>query len=173
MRMTAAFLLANGLAAASANAAPLCATATLTGWWSLQVVETEIIYPREGGYREETSHVSCDMLLEPDAPGRLLATVECSGGPYTSSAVEDPEQYILVKAREPGLCRWIMSAVLDDFGQPVVGGTGDNVLDVSPDRDSFVGGGRVAIGIGNSRWPAPNWEQFSVTLAGIKRASDD
>ena len=58
-----AFLLANGLAAVSANAAPLCTRATLTGWWSLQVVETEIIYPPEGGYREETSHVSGDMLI--------------------------------------------------------------------------------------------------------------
>jgi hypothetical protein len=153
-----------------------CSLRSILGTWTVQVVETELVYPPEGGYREETSHILCELRVSTrGAPeGEARATATCSSSPYSSSAGEPPEQFVI--QRRPGRCTWSMSSVLgpDYPGSALppdpVNGTGDggNQLQFRRDGSLFLGNGNLSLGIGGDRWPARDW-LFQVSLMGMKQ----
>ena len=161
-----------GLAAVTwPQVAEACDLRKLTGRWIVQVIETETVYPEEGGYTEETSHIVCDLrVTRKDAPnGAALATATCSTGPYSSSAGEPPEQFVLERYTGQARCEWNLSSVLDAFGESVNGtGNGMNVLTLNHAGSQFLGNGNLPLGIGGQRLPVRYGDNFRVTIIGMK-----
>ena len=86
------------LAPVVATAAPApCSPLTLAGRWLLQTVETNYVWPPEGGSYEETTHGDCTLTVPRSCATRIRVTLRCTAvGPYwpadrTSNAPQSME----------------------------------------------------------------------------------
>ena len=153
------------------QAVAACDLSKLTGRWLVQVIETETVYPEDRDYTEETSHIVCDLrVTRKDAqPGEALAIATCSTGPYSSSAGEPPERFVLERHPGQARCEWSLSSMLDAYGEPI-NGTGDGVIKLTLNRagSHFLGNGNLPLGIGGERLPERSGDNFRTTLIGMK-----